>query len=329
MIMVKDIRKVLTSYSIFPKHIKNVSKNLYKVSDGKSTYALKKSSLADKNLQNWLTVYHEAQMKQLTQIMPVCVTKENKLYDQMDGVIYYLSPWVQHEQYSIEMLYRSIGHIHQQTKQNKKIETKHITGKFNDYKNYCEQIGNKLLKHLNNFESKHYMSPLELQVCTHYHHLEFALKESIRRIEIFVTELGDHDSWNYSLCHGNLKLTDIKGDKIINWEDASYNNSITDFVCFFNNEINQYDSEVEQLINLFPTYMESNKLTTLELSLLTIHLLDLSLYIQKLEQYMTNQLEQSMILQVQHLETAYRKLLFGIKWTQFIKNEYELFSFEK
>lgn len=325
----KDIRKVLASYNIYPKHIKKISSHLFKITDEKGTYALKKSSLSDKDIQSWLTVYHEAQIKQLTQIMPVYITKKNKLYQQINGVIYYLSPWIHHEEYSIKMLYHSLGHIHQQTKQKAKIESKQIIKTFNDYKKYCEQIGNKLLGYLNDFESKHYMSPLELQVCTHYHHLEFALKESIRRIDVFTIELSEQASWSYSLCHGNLKLTDIVGENIINWEKTSYNNAITDFVCLFNNGINHVESDVEQWINLFPTYMELNKLTTLELSLLAIHLLDVSLYIQKLDQYITNQREKSMIVQIQHLDTVYRKLLFGIKWTQFIKNEYELFSIEK
>src|SRR5699024_9736254 len=232
----------LDAYGIYLGHMNKVTDSLYQIHDGQHIYALKRSSLTKNTIENWESVFHTAHVNNLSDIAPVYLTKANKMFYEVDGVYYYLMPWIEQSESSIEQLYQSIGRIHKKTKQTKSINPNDILPQFNTYKDYCKQHMRNLLNYVDRFEQVRYMSPFELQVCTHFRDMETIIKQSIHRTEKFIIQLTEDNIWNHSLCHGYLSQSHILNRTIINWERAKYDHPIIDLVFLFKNDMSVYDA---------------------------------------------------------------------------------------
>jgi len=315
------IKKVIGSYGIASQQIIQVTESVYKVVTNQQNYALKKSELTSKTRPAWENVYHEAQAKQLTGILPLYLTKTGSLYQEENDAIYYLSPWLTGEQATIEQSYRTIGQLHARTKQEETMPTEQIMERFSRYQKDCQHLQKGQLTYLKKFEMERYMSPFELQYATHFRDVELVFKELMESIDRFNDELTDMRTWNQSLCHGNLQLSHFfhQGHtSIINWEKAHYANPIVDLVLFFKNEAIHYDTTNDVLLDLFTTYLEENDLKPIERYLLLIYLLDPTEYVSIVQHYVESRSNTPMIYQVKDLQIAYRKLLFGLDFFEHV-----------
>jgi len=327
----ETVKKVLTSYAVYPLKIEQITDALYRIEDGNRVYALKRSSLTNKSVANWENVFHQVNAQNITNVLPVYLTKHRKLYEQVNGTVYYLAPWVEGNRQSIERLYHCIGNVHAKTKQSRPIDVQLIEQSFHTYKNQCKEKHKQLLTYVEQFESNTYMSPFELLICTHYRDLELVFLETHKRVDQFIQENNEEAVWNYSLCHGSLKFSHFLNENqtyLINWEKAQYENAIQDLVDFFKYETIVYDASAESFIRPFTTYMDANPLTKQELYLLTVYLLDTTDYITLIENYMENITKHPMVYQIQSLQRVYRQLVFGLHWSDYVENEYESISLD-
>ncbi|HLS60547.1 MAG TPA: hypothetical protein VK044_05400 [Virgibacillus sp.] len=309
------IKKVIRSYGIASQEVIQVTESLYKVNTHQQNYALKKSRLTSETRSAWENVYHEAHAKQLTSVLPLYLTKTGSLYQEENNVIYYLSPWLTGEQATIEQAYRTIGQLHAKTKQEQTMPTEQVVEQFARYQEGCQHLQKDQLTYIKEIEMERYMSPFQLQYCTHFRDVELVFKKLLESIDRFNDEITDMSTWNYSLCHGNLQFSHFfhSGQiSIINWEKAHYANPILDLVLFFKNEAIHYDTTNAMLLDLFTTYLEENDLKPIERSLLLIYLLDPTEYVSIVKQHVESRSNATMIHQVKDLQIAYRKLLFGL-----------------
>lgn len=321
----EEIKKVIASYGISPVEIFKITDKVHKIDDGQQTYALKKSALTHQRIPTWERTFHRANQQQLSSILPLFITKNSVLYTIYDQEYYYLMPWINGQQASIEQLYRCIGKIHKQTKQLQAVDHKQVSDQFSQYKRHCDDAQEKLLSYVKLFESHTYMSPLELQVCTHYRDIEHVFIKIRNQMNRFINEREDALVWGYSLCHGNLKLShSIEADQtyLMNWEQAIYEHPITDLVALFKNEVVAYDAPVETFIHSFKVYMNENKLDHDELTLLLIHLLDPISYLTIVQQYIEQTSHLTMMSQIKQLQVSYRQLIFGLQLLDFIDESY-------
>lgn len=319
------IEKVISSYGIEPISISKISERVHKVDDGKYQYALKKSILTDQTVKKWEQVFHNAHEQQLPLVLSIFLTKTNFIYTVFEQEFYYLMPWINGKQSTIQQLYRSIGNFHKQTKQRQSVDYNQIVNQFSLYNQYCDKAVKRLLSYVKQFESHIYMSPLELQVCTHYRDIERSFIKIREQISRLTSDQNEQVMWNYSLCHGNLKLShslEAYQTYYINWEHAKYDHPVTDLVILFKNELTNYDAPIESWIDLFKIYMEENQLHNHELSLLLIYLLDPTEYMTRVQQYIEQTSNQSIIDQIKGLQIDYRKLLFGLQLLDFIDQNY-------
>lgn len=321
----EKIEEILSSYGIKPIMILKITDQVHKIDDGQHQYALKKSVLNQQTVQKWERVFHDAHQRQLSSILSLFLTTNNSLYTIFDRDYYYLMPWINGEQSTIEQLYRSIGNIHKTTQQPQTVDHDQMVHQFSRYKQYCDEALKRLLSYVKQFESHIYMAPLELQVCTHYRDIELAIIKIREQIIQLTSSQGEQKNWSYSLCHGNLKLShSLKAGQTyyINWERTKYDYPVTDLVMLFKNELIRYDAPIETWIDLFKTYLEENQLQHHELSLLLIYLLDPTDYMKKIQQYIEETSNQSMINQIKAFENTYRQLLFGLRLSDFIEKNY-------
>ncbi|WP_373892974.1 hypothetical protein ACUL41_07855 [Virgibacillus natechei] len=326
------LKKVLNSYAIYPLAIEEVTERLFRVSDGQREYALKMSLLSKESVVDFENVYHTAFSQNVAAILPVYLTKSGNLYMEMNQTIFYLTPWIEttsmKQRQLIENLYKNIGTVHAKTKQTQTISTERLIRGFTTYKEFCGHTANEFLSFVEQFEKNRFMSPFELLVCTHYRDLEFALKEIIKRIEQLMDEQEEEMSWNSSLCHGNLRFSHTLGAHVINWENAYYDNAVTDLTAFFKQEVGHYDRPREALIEQFSTYTRENELNQNELYLLVIHLLNPTNYLKIVQQYVENPSVDTMVNRIGKLQHAHRQLLFGLQFSKHVETEYETSSLD-
>jgi spore coat protein YsxE len=325
-------QKVLTAYNIYPLHVEKITGNVHKINDGKRDYALKRSSLTgDREIKVWKHVYEQAYYQNLVSILPVYLTNERQLYTIQNENVYYVTPWLeaadtQKEKKTIEQFYRLIGNIHLKTKQVHTVHTSEFLPGFQKYAAYCDHLREELLGFVEQFEKNRYMSPFELTVCTHYRDVDFALKEMQRRVDLLMDIEEETISWNYSICHFNLRFDHMLKTRrlhLINWEKARYENASLDLAAFFKNESKNFHAATDDIIELFSIYMNENELTKTELYILSIYLLDPSPYINMVQKYNDGRSGKSMMTQTKILQHTYRQILFALKWSKFVEDEFE------
>lgn len=322
------IEKVIQPYGLHPYKIEQVSERVYKVSDGHNVYALKESRLTENTVSAWERVFHHAYGCHLSSILPVYLTNQSSFYVKREDSLFYLTPWTPDHQPSVEQAiinaFETIGDIHAKTKQSLSIDTETVAKNFNDYRKRCTDLQYKLLSYVAFFEQNRFMSPFELQVCTHYHVLVNVLKELDDSVGHFINELKNEQKWHYSLCHGDLKLTHFIHNRhtyVIDWEKATYDTAVLDLSMLLHRQASYYEQSSTQLTELLSAYSRINALTSSEHHLLTVYLLHPFHYISLIDNYTKKTTQQTMITQTRMLESAFRQLEIGLKWSEIARSD--------
>ncbi|WP_087971815.1 spore coat protein YsxE [Oceanobacillus rekensis] len=331
--MQKIIKDIMQSYRVYPTESEKITDRLFRIRDGRRTYALKQSALTKENVALWQHVYAIANEKNLSEIAPVYLTREGKLYLETDESFYYLTPWIEtpstgNLKNNMENTMQNLGRLHVTTMKSHRISKDSLNDNFLTYQAFCKETPIELKRIVHQFESNRYMSPFELLVCTQYRDVEYALKMNNDIIDEFLEPSDETLTWNHCLCHGNLTPDHTVGRYIINWETVRYDHPAVDLANYFNHLTGNYDQPQELITDAFKIYKNKNDLNRMELKLLSIYLLHPSTYITTIQNYVNNTSGKSMELQVRDIQQQFRKLLFAIKWNKFIIEEYETISFE-
>lgn len=320
--MMEKITTILQQYSILPQAIVNVTSKVYKIKANGKQYALKHSRLKSNQLKMWTSVYHIANEEKLAIILPVYLTNDKQLYVEMEGEIYYLTPWIEEgnsqlNKESVEKLFKKLAKIHLRTKQVHKLNKNDMEESFLSYQKNCKEYEVKLRSIIELFEQRHYPSPFELQVLTQNRNLSYALQTSQELVDRILSLIEGDSNWGTSLTHGNLKKNHCFEQYIINWEQASFKHAIHDLNHLFQTESEFGFYKSQLLIHSFPVYLEENPLSRLELSLLDLYLLNTQSYFNILEMYQTDRKRNiSMVEQTIQLEKAYRNIIFGLEFNE-------------
>lgn len=330
--LLENVRRILELYHVFPVDIEKVTERLYHIQGNKQNYALKRSNLLEEKVPLWLDIYHTAHAQNIQNILPVYLNHKGQLFTKDEDDIYYLTPWIEtsNRNPSIGKVYQNLGFIHAKTKKTQTITEEEIENSrenFLVYKKQMMELRRKLLAHVENFESEHFMSPIELLVCTQYRDLVqvFFIVES--RLNQYLESLEELSEWQVCLCHGNMKDSHaLHGNQIyfINWEKASYNHPIMDLTLLLKHKTLYHDTEGGFLLEHFKLYTEENQLNNHELTLLALYLLDPSEYIMAIDRYVEGKSTGSMIDLVVKLQRYHRQLMFGIRFSKYVEEQFEM-----
>lgn len=323
------ILDVLKEYNISPLKIESVTNHLFKVITASGNYALKKAQLSKKSTHNWIHVYHSVNERKSNYILPLYVTRGNNLFLSLKDKIYYLSPWIKQKK-DIDFLKvnRAIRDIHFESLGEQKYKRSLFLDRLALYKNKIKNLKNQAVKIIEEFEESHYMSPVELQYCTHFHKIMMAFQMIEEELEgLAKDKLDETMEGNICLSHGNYKrdhyLFDGQREYVINWEKSSYTYPIIDLISLYNNELTSNTAHPHTLIEAFKDYSKKVKLKEFEVSLLNLYMLDPSLYFDALY------VKKREIIKVKELEAQFRTICFGIKLREFIKEEHNHQSHSK
>lgn len=321
-----DVQHILsTYYQIQAKTIDQITDRVYRIWDGRNTYAFKKSSLNHENIPMWHHALMQANKHNLQFIQPVYLTLDQQLTVYDNEHVYYLSPWLEQEgEMEIGKIYQHLGQLHHKTKRTHTIQVKKMTDKFIEYKKVCQDRRRMFMTQIEEFEQKRYMSPFELQVCTQFHVVEGCLHHLIDLIERFCKIEDETMPWSQSLCHGNLTFSHLltaNDYRFINWEKTTYDHATTDLMHLFQSEINYYDAPVQDLLDNFSIYLKENKLTQEEICFLLIYLMNPLPYLEQIKDYQQDIHHKPMIHRVQRMAYLYRQLEFSFNMYDLLEPE--------
>ncbi|WP_010099014.1 phosphotransferase [Ornithinibacillus scapharcae] len=333
----EKIRRILETYRVYPIDIDKITERLYRIKGNNQSYALKKSGLKEEKVPFWLDIYRTAEQQKIVNILPLYLNKSGNLFTKDGNDIYYLSPWIDsgHRTHAIEKIYQNIGYIHAKTRKVTEItEEIRQTSRENFlvFKRQSSELRKRLMSHVEQFESQHFMSPVELLVCTQYRDLVHVFYGLDKRLNQYIDSLEEMNDWKLALCHGRLKDSHVlHGNQlyVINWEQASYQHPVLDLTRLLKSRTLHYDSDKRLLLDKFKFYLEENKLDIPDLALLSIYLLDPSEYLRTIDEYVERNSDLSMIDHVIKLQRYHRQLLFGIQFSEYMEQEFEMVAFDE
>ncbi|SDK41268.1 phosphotransferase [Sediminibacillus albus] len=318
----EELKQVLKEYDIGPAEIVQMTNRLYKVHTYNYTFALKRSRLNPHQAVNWRNAYQQAYRHELKAVVPVYMTSRGELFVQHQGSYYYLTPWQETMErdepvHGIEAFFREISSIHKQTIQENDILFADVQEIVAGQSQQVRANRRKLLEYVERFEARRFMSPFELQVCTHYRDIERAFTQLESWLDYYLEDIQADNRQRKCLCHGNLRSSHILTIKdngyLVNWEHSFTGNPVHDLVIYFNNEFQYHDSLFSEVMNFFPLYEKRNPLLLSEKSLLAILLLNPSSYLELVEKNLQQQSDKALPFQVRDLERAHRRLIHGLK----------------
>lgn len=320
-----EIENVLKNFDIVPNSIENITNKVWKISAGGQTYALKRTKLSKEQLQMWVYVHNQNTQKNIQHILPLRLTKWKTYYFTEDDHIYYLSPWVEHQETSLVNVFEHLGKIHRQTGHQFRLEKERLKKQIHHYQEICHQHFDSIQSYVERFEKERYMSPIGLQVCTQFKEIQQMVGMTNAHLDLIEQQLSDEKDvfWKYCLCHGNMSMAHVVNDNglfFLNWERAHLENPIYDLIKWFKNELTTYDKMSFPFTKGFSQYMNTYPLSKLERSYLIIYLLDLKTYLRNIELHFHQDSKQSMVYEIRNIEQQYRYLRFGLQFAHELKD---------
>ncbi|WP_053219004.1 phosphotransferase [Virgibacillus senegalensis] len=330
--MLEDrIKIVLQEYQIGPAEIVPITSRLYKIHTYHYTFALKRSRLLPEPeaLANWENVYRQANIHRLDSIVPVYLTEKGQINVRYENEIYYLTPWQEKLErdepvHVLEGFFRELANIHAVTMEEYELNQELAQDTVANELRQLESRQADLLEQVERFEARRYMSPFELQVCTHYRDVEFAFSKTVSWLEAYKEDLQRERISRTCLCHGNLRLSHLltkqEQAKFINWENAYTGSPVQDLSVYFHHEWQYHDNVFQQILQSFPQYEKQNRLLQSEKSLLAVLTINPSTYLETVQNYQRYP-DRPLPFQIRDLERAYRRLYHGLKFQEVLETQ--------
>lgn len=223
------------------------------------------------------------------------------------------------EPLTISNIFQNVGYAHQHTLQTIAIDKEKIKNDFISYRAKCTQYRERFDHYIDEFEQKRFMSPVELLVCTHYRDIDHIYHELFNRIDQFNAELSEVKNWKYCRCYGDKNIKHLLLKKHLyqnSHEHFFHGNAVLDVAAMIKYHMEHVEWENTELTEYFSIYTKINPLDQVELSLLAIHLLDPTDYLQAGEDYAMKVSERTMMEQVIIMKENHRFLLQMLNWSQ-------------
>ncbi len=310
----QEVVDVLASYKLSAYEVEVQSDKVYKAYTPVGPVAVKRSSLDRQTIQDWIEVYRKIESYQFQHVVPLYMTSERELFVEHKGAIYYVMPWIETPNrdtppYPFEQLYRTIGQMHKRSLHTKVVKREDYEDLMNNRKTQLQNYREVLAKWVTTFEQRHYMSPVELQICTHYRDLDKVCEIGMEWCDRFLDDLEEDKQIRTALIHGNVKPTHFVYDDstpyLLNWERAKTYYPVYDITTYFYHVLRYHDAPVDQLISTFSYYEEQLPLLNSERCLLALFLLNPEPYIHQVEAYVNGAQASGQPFLVQKLERSY------------------------
>lgn len=317
-----DIYPILREYQVNPTEIIAISRRVYKIKTNRHSYALKRSRLTRQRVKQWKHVFEVANKHNLMSVLPIYLTQSGEVFCEHNEEMFYLTPWIETKEtdepeHELESFYRGIAEMHSKTKVEVKVDKDNMERLVNQEKSKIQGYKRKLLRYIETFERRRYMTPFELRVCMQYRDIEKSLSVLDDWYDYYLVDILDEGIVYSSLCHGNLRpshqLYQSSQSYFINWERCFYGSPMTDLYLYYFHELKYHDAFVDYLIDSLSIYEKSNPLLKNERAFLSIQLLNPTPYLDILDKYSKKEFNMAQPYQIRQLEYAYRRMIHGLR----------------
>ncbi|GAA3321068.1 spore coat protein YsxE [Ectobacillus funiculus] len=200
---------LLQMYRLNPEHLEEHG-SVLKVYTNQGPYALKRLSPSRLERSNFVHHLRFLSEKGFTNYAPVYHASDGEYFLSDGQHQYYLMPWLDSAEQKGEendhyhQMFQTLAAMHQKTVKEESITEETIDSHYNALSGRWEQDRDMLDTFLTQSEAKWYMSPLELQYCTYYHHVLRAHEFAAKQLEEWQELMKEKETTRISLIHGNV-----------------------------------------------------------------------------------------------------------------------------
>lgn len=312
----KYLQTILKNYGMTAYDMKKITSRLYKVYVGDRSVAVKQMK-NNRDPQQVMKVYNLAKESNLSQVIPVYLTRTGSLFSEYEQQRYYVMPWIEGQEqdtptYRFESIYKTIGSLHKKT-----VQSQEFSGDASEFvkqqRDKMKRMFSKLEDHISQFEKRHYMAPVELQICTQFKEVGKAFELMEKWYERWEEDINEDETVRYAFSHGNLTsghfIYDDQHPYLINWEKAHWGHPMEDLSGYIRSYLKFHDAPIEQIVKTFSSYEAQFSLLNSERSLLALHLLQPSPYLQALDTYVDNREQIVQTRFTAHLSRLHRTIV--------------------
>lgn len=323
----KDLKEIFQAYGIDSSAVLHKKDNIFYIRTETEQFIVHKVSMNEAQLTLWESVFHYANEYKIESILPVYPTVQGDLFVMRKNHVFYLTPHIETvKTKNIVTLFQVVANIHTKTKRTFIIHKRTLMDSFKRYNEEMKSNRLYLRQMIDLFEQQQYMSPMELQVCSHFHVVDDAFELSIHHItgllELCEKDENKHMEWSSSLCHNRLSMNYVLEKHvqyITSWEAASLANATEDLSLFCRNEFLRNEYPLADFIEGLIKYDEVYALNDVEEHILAIHLLQPLTYVENIRKYVNTREEKSVISSVIEVERIFR----GIANSYYLLHEFE------
>jgi spore coat protein YsxE len=282
----KTVATLLKSYGLKPTFIESFGK-IEKVYTNQGVYALKK--INPHQGIDFIRYVQNLYQYGYNRIVPIYPTIDGRYGVLFEDELYYLMPWLANEEKGdYAKLFRELARLHTISAREIKVNTEERKSHYEKSIEELEREEEFLEGFIKECEKKIYMSPFELQFCTHYHTISHALSFSKRKLKEWYEETKENEKARIVIVHGNVTddhfLYDQKGyGYFINFEKSTIGSPIHDLLPFMVRVLRGYPKQAEDLIEWLYTYFKFFPLKEEEMLLFQSYLSQPSFMIQRTE----------------------------------------------
>lgn len=291
------------------------------------SFILHQSNMDNARLKQWERVFRIAHEKQLRSVIPVYPTIEGNLFVQEQQNIFYLTPYIEEIQpCSPADVMSEIGVIHAQSHHTFLIDKNTVLNRYSTYKSKLQANQTNLRQLIDLFEQQRYMSPLGLQICSHFHIVDDAIKKGMEHVDAIIRickeEEHEHIEWSSSICHNRLSMDNvIKNNHVFvdNWEGSTFENGTMDLTRFLNNEFLRNEFPLDNFVEGLRRYEKTKPMNSIEKHILNIHMLHPVHYLNMISSIHKTKQQNSHLQRVIAIERMFRVLSSGL----YVMNTFE------
>lgn len=241
---------LLQMYRLNAEHLEEHG-SVLKVYTNQGPYALKKLSPRRLERSNFVHHLRFLSEKGFTNYAPVYHASDGEYFLSDGQNQYYLMPWLDSSEQKGEendhyhQMFQTLALMHQKTVREENIAEDIIESHYNALSGRWEQERDMLDTFLTQSEAKWYMSPLELQYCTYYHHVLRAHEFAAKQLEEWQELMKEKETTRISLIHGNVSQSHFLFDHerngyFISLENSQFSTPVQDLVQFYQRSFNTY-----------------------------------------------------------------------------------------
>ncbi|MFC5712672.1 hypothetical protein ACFPU1_07750 [Thalassorhabdus alkalitolerans] len=290
-----EIKQTLQSYGLKPNKWERIG-NVFKVECYQGTFALKQSQFPADSLDRFLQTMRYFEREQIYSVVPLYPNRYGEFAVQGSKATYYLMPWVledtRHAAGKEERILETLGLMHRFSERMEESADEYVTSFGEQVQRKKERELLELERYADEIERKHYFSPFELAILTHFPFIHQLYQESQKHFNTWLEISREKQQVRTVRCHGcpsvEHAVIDSQGNTyLINFEKTRDDSPAWDLAYFFRDSFEKGLWDNIDAYRWMTIYEKQFPLAEADRSLFLSHLLSPYSLVSPIKEYQT------------------------------------------